>query len=104
MTNFKPNNWSTTKLVTWIWKITPPCKEVTRLLSQSMDRRLPMHKRLGIWLHFTVCDFCMRYTRHLAFIRQASRSMAEHAEQISSASLSDSAKKRMKHELGSAHR
>jgi hypothetical protein len=102
MTNFKPNSWPKTTLVTWIRKMTPPCKEVTRLLSQSMDRRLPTRKRLGIWLHFTVCDFCMRYAKHLAFIRQASRSIPEHLAEISPASLPDAARERIRHKLGGA--
>jgi hypothetical protein len=38
----------------------------------------------------------MRYAKHLAFIRQASRSTTKHAEQISSANFSDSAKERFK--------
>jgi hypothetical protein len=37
-------------------------------------------------------------------MRQASHLTAEHAEQISPASFSDSAKKRIKHELASAQR
>ena len=100
MTNFKHNKWPKTKLVTWIQKVTPPCREITYLLSQSMDRRLPMHKRLGIWLHFTVCDFCMRYSEHLAFIRRASRSMPEHLAEMLPRSLPEAAKERMRHKLG----
>jgi hypothetical protein len=60
MAIFKPKSWPTTKVLTWIRKFTPPCKEITRLLSQSIDRRLPIYRRLGVWLHFAVCDLCRR--------------------------------------------
>jgi hypothetical protein len=104
MAIFKPNSWSTTKVFTWIRKITPPCKDITRLLSQSMDRRLPMYKRLGVWLHFRVCDLCPRYAKHLAFVRQASRSMPEHLMGMSLASLPEAAKERISHEFSGAQR
>jgi hypothetical protein len=104
MAVFKPNGWPTTKVFTWIRKITPPCKDITRLLSQSIDRRLPMYRRLGVWLHFTVCESCLRYANHLAFIRQVSRSMAEHLVEMSPASLPEAAKERISHEFNGAHR
>jgi hypothetical protein len=104
MTNFKHHNWPKTKLVTWIRKVTPRCREITHLLSQSMDRRLTIHKRLGIWLHFTVCDFCVRYSEHLAFIRRASRSIPERLTEMLPRSLPEAAKERMRHKLAGARR
>jgi hypothetical protein len=104
MAIFKANNWPTTKVFTWIRKITPACKDITRLLSQSIDRRLPMYRRLGIWLHFTVCDLCLRYSKHLAFIRQASRSMPKHLAEMSPASLPEAAKESIRHELNGTQR
>jgi len=50
----------------------------------------PSPRLSGFILLFAICA----YATHLAIIRQASRSTAEHAEQISSTSFSDSAKKR----------
>jgi hypothetical protein len=97
MAIFKPNSWPTTKVLTWIRKITPPCKEITRLLSQSIDRRLPMYRPLGVWLHFVVCGSCRRYAKQLVFIRQASRSMPEHLAEMSPATLPQAAKKRIRH-------
>jgi hypothetical protein len=104
MAIFKPKSWPTTKVLTWIRKFTPPCKEITRLLSQSIDRRLPIYKRLGVWLHFAVCDLCRRYAKHLAFIRQASRSMPGHLAEMSPASLPQAAKKRIKHGFNDTQR
>ena len=49
------------------------CKEVTRLLSERLDRDLPWRKRLGIYLHFIICRYCVRYWRHLSYIRRLIR-------------------------------
>ena len=73
------------KIVAWIETITPSCKDMTDLLSQSMDRRLSLHNRLRIWLHLAICDRCARFAVHLACIRNASRSILEYAENISAA-------------------
>jgi hypothetical protein len=86
--------WLIEKIVGFIARITPPCHDITRLLSQSMDRQLPLHTRLAIRLHFEICVWCKRYGQQLAVIRQASRS--ECAEKISQASLPDEARKRIK--------
>jgi hypothetical protein len=61
-----------------------------------MDRRLSLHKRVAIWLHLTICDHCVHFAEHLAFIRKVSRSILKYAEEISPAGLSASAKERIK--------
>jgi hypothetical protein len=45
------------------------CKDVTRLISESMDHTLPVGKRIGVRLHLLVCRFCARYRRQLHLIR-----------------------------------
>jgi hypothetical protein len=96
MSNLKPNSWLTKRIVIWIETITPSCKDMTYLLSQSMDRRLVLHKRLTIWLHLRICDGCARFAENLAFIRKASRSILGYAEKILPTRLPDSAKERIK--------
>ena len=34
------------------------CKDVSFLLSQSMDRRLPWHTMLSLRMHLMMCSFC----------------------------------------------
>jgi Putative zinc-finger len=74
-------------MVSFVARITPPCHDITRLLSQSMDRQLPVRTRLAIRLHFEICVWCKRYGQQLEVIRKAGRSVPERAEQISQASL-----------------
>lgn len=49
------------------------CKDVTRLISESMDTSLPIGKRIGMRLHLLICKFCSRYERQLLLIREAVR-------------------------------
>jgi hypothetical protein len=49
------------------------CKDVTQLLSESMDRSLPLGKRIGVRLHLLICKFCARYERQLLQIRETVR-------------------------------
>jgi hypothetical protein len=49
------------------------CKDVTQLLSEAMDRSLPLGKRIGVRLHLLICKFCARYERQLLQIRETVR-------------------------------
>jgi|ERR1700746_1058268 hypothetical protein len=88
--------WLIEKIVAFVAKMTPPCHDITRLLSQSMDRQLPLYTRMAIRLHFQICVWCKRYGEQLDTIRKASRSIPQQSERISSASLSESARQRIK--------
>jgi hypothetical protein len=46
------------------------CKDVTQLISQSMDTSLPIGKRIGVRIHLFLCRFCQRYEKQLLFIRE----------------------------------
>jgi hypothetical protein len=52
------------------------CKDVTQLLSESMDATLPVGKRIGVRLHLLICKFCARYKRQLLLIRETARRLA----------------------------
>jgi hypothetical protein len=52
------------------------CKDVTKLVSESMDHTLPLGKRIGVRLHLIICKFCTRYARQLLLIRETARRLA----------------------------
>jgi hypothetical protein len=56
------------------------CKDVTQLLSEAMDRSLPLGKRIGVRLHLLICKFCARYERQLFQIRETVRRLVETEE------------------------
>ena len=51
------------------------CKEVTRLVSQGMERRLPFGRRVALRVHFSICAGCTNFSKQMAFLRQAVRDL-----------------------------
>lgn len=51
------------------------CKEATRLVSEKLDRDLPLWRRLGLRLHVLMCRGCSRYTRQ---VKTLDRVVSEH--------------------------
>jgi predicted anti-sigma-YlaC factor YlaD len=47
------------------------CKEASRLLSQSMDRKMSVGELARLRLHLTLCDACRNFERQLKQLRQA---------------------------------
>jgi hypothetical protein len=89
-------------IVGWLIRLTPTCKDVTRLLSEAMDRPLPLNSRMKIRLHFLICKWCERYKNQLLFLRQAVRRHPDRLEGEAAASppaLSPEAKDRLKQVL-----
>jgi hypothetical protein len=50
------------------------CKAVTQIVSESMDRVLPIHHRVLIRMHLMMCKYCARFNRQLLIIREVCRS------------------------------
>jgi hypothetical protein len=53
------------------------CKEVTRLLSQDLDRRLGFAERVRLRLHLAICDGCTNFRKQLGFLRTAAAQLAK---------------------------
>ena len=49
------------------------CKDVSQLLSKSMDRSLPFYQRVLIRLHLFMCKYCSRLKEHFEVLRTAIR-------------------------------
>ena len=49
------------------------CKEVTQLVSESLDRNLPFYRRFLIRMHLYMCKYCLRFDKQLRFMRDFSR-------------------------------
>ena len=47
------------------------CKEVSRKVSESMDRRLPWHQWLLMNLHLMMCKYCRRFKDQLLVMHRA---------------------------------
>ena len=79
-----------------------PCRDVTQLISESMDTSLPIGKRIGVRVHLLMCKFCSRYERQLLLIRETVRRIAATEEKPGEPpgeTLSEEAKERIRNSL-----
>lgn len=53
------------------------CHEVSRLVSESLDRKLPFRQRLGVRLHLMMCRLCSRFLKQMKFLREAAHRLGE---------------------------
>src|SRR5437016_14346820 len=76
-------NWFQTQLVIFIGKHTPKCREMVRILSQSMDQPLPLSMRIKKRIHYLICCRCQRYEEQLRYLRDTARQCPEHSNEVS---------------------
>lgn len=46
------------------------CKQVSELISQSLDHRLSLSQKIGMYLHLSMCKLCSRHKKQMAFLNQ----------------------------------
>ena len=71
------------------------CRQVTRLISQSFDAKLPWHRRLGMKVHLLYCVWCRRYATQLRFLRKAVKELPPEAFDVPPSKLSNEEKKQL---------
>jgi anti-sigma factor RsiW len=75
-----------------------PCRDMTGLLSRSMDGDLPFSERFAYKFHLLYCTACRRYIRQLRLMRDALRRVVDRLAEIDGipgARLSSNARKRI---------
>jgi predicted anti-sigma-YlaC factor YlaD len=72
------------------------CKDVSRLVSESLEHPLPLHQRMGVQLHLMMCSMCRVYKRQMLLLRVALRT---YARREPSEHLSKEAHQRIKNAL-----
>lgn len=84
----------------WLLRTLPTCQQTVETISQSMERRLTLRENLKLKVHFWICVWCQWYMEHLQLIRVTSRAQAEEAPEVmTSATLSNEARERMRRRL-----
>lgn len=75
------------------------CRDVTKLISESLDRRTTFVEKMSIWFHVMLCGFCRRFRNNMVVIRKMVHKHDINPEQSkinSSDSLCDEARERIK--------
>lgn len=72
------------------------CKDISHLVSQSMDEDLPLHRRAGIKFHLMMCRYCARYARQLDIIKQTIQSFSSVSSEPTIKSMSSERKEVLK--------
>ena len=87
----------------WLLRRLPPCDQLVPVISDSLDRELPLHGRLILKMHLFVCLRCRRYLQQLRFMRRAIRARSARllTEEPAANFLSEGARERIKRALNS---
>ena len=72
------------------------CKEVSKLVSESLEHQLPFRQRMGVQLHLMMCSMCRTYQRQTLQLRNAMRT---YARREPTEHLSEEASQRIKNAL-----
>lgn len=87
-----------------VWRKLPPCREMVKIITASMDAKLSWREWILMKLHLLACDPCVNFLKQIKFIRTALSHSDERMEEAQQhISLSDAARERMKDALNSAN-
>lgn len=77
------------------------CKEVAKLVSESLDAELSLRQRIGVRMHLAMCHMCRAYRKQVLLMRQIFPAYTRWVEKDGPAEggLSPEAAKRMKKRL-----
>ena len=75
------------------------CKETTRTISEGLDRKLPLRRRIALRLHVMMCSACRAYKRQVEGLNElvSGRFRRDHSSHLpESQSLSEESREKMK--------
>lgn len=80
-----------------MFKMMPTCKEVSERVSRSLDEKLTLRERIGVWMHLSMCGLCSMYNKQLDLMNRMFKSMpAQDSKEQPFFSLSEEARENMK--------
>ncbi len=83
------------------------CREISKLVSDSMERELSFRQRMNVWMHLAMCRLCAAFARQLRLLRRAAHDNPERLGPDSSdpnARLSADARERIRTVLDNGNR
>lgn len=88
--------------VSWVWKQTPNCAQMSQLTSRSCEQALPLKTRLRMRLHYVICVWCKRYQKQVEFLHAAAPQLDDEARLPAARGLSAEARERLLQRLRNA--
>ncbi len=86
-----------------VWKVLPSCKDITALVSRSMENDLSLREKLVMKTHLYTCIACRRYLTQVKFMGKVLQKQEQKIEQGEFApKLSSEASERLKNALKSS--
>ena len=71
------------------------CKEVSQLVSRSLDKNLSFRERFALKFHLLICKYCARFSQQLGKINVAINSINKNIEDDTNIKLPSEAKTRI---------
>ena len=56
------------------------CKEVSQLVSESIDKKLPLWTRMNLMMHLAMCGLCKRFRKSILRVHTEARAYATELE------------------------
>lgn len=78
------------------------CKDISQLVSRSLDSKLSLKERVGLQLHLLMCKYCMRFSQQLKKINVTINSMTKIVENDTNIKLPPEVKERIINSLDSS--
>ena len=83
-----------------VWRVLPSCKDITALISRSMENDLSLREKLVMKTHLYTCIACRRYLAQVKFMGEVLEKHEAKIEQGENAPrLSSEASERLKNAL-----
>ncbi len=63
------------------------CKDMTKLISDSLEGKLSVRQRMELWLHIMMCGMCRRFRSNIIELRKRvreSKAFLDQADTVSS--------------------
>ncbi len=80
------------------------CQEVSKLVSASLDGKLPLWKRMNLWMHLGMCRLCWGFRKDIVHLHSQTRQRADEIEggaEDPDVKLPDESRERIKRLLNS---
>jgi hypothetical protein len=79
--------------------LSPSCRQVSRLQTEALERKLTFLQRVGLRMHLGLCKWCRRYGKQTQFLRGVAHEHPELLAETAPHELHDAARERMKQRL-----